>query len=73
MRYLSPDFIKAYESADKDERKRMLRTILAAWDIEYQNLINCGVSPDTIWDVGNRQMGQINRYAHSIHCTASVP
>lgn len=59
MRYITPDFIKAYESADKDERKRMLRTILDAWDSEYQNLINCGVTPDTVWKIGNRQIGEI--------------
>lgn len=59
MRYFTPDFIKAYESADKDERKRMLRTILDAWDFEYQSFISCGVSPDAIWDIGNRQIGEI--------------
>ena len=59
MRYITPQFIDAYVSADKDERKRMLRTILEAWDSEYQNLISCGISPDTIWDVGNRQIGEI--------------
>ncbi len=56
MRYITPDFIKAYEIAESDERKNMLRTILDAWDIEYQNLISRGVSPDTIWDIGNRQL-----------------
>ncbi len=59
MRFLTPDFIEAYESADKDERKRMLRTILDAWDSEYQNLIGCGVSPDTIWKIGIGQVGEI--------------
>ena len=59
MRYITPDFIKAYESADKDERKRMLRTILDVWDAEYRKLISWGVSPDTIWDAGNRQIGAI--------------
>jgi hypothetical protein len=52
MRYITPDFIKAYEGADKKARKRMLRSILDAWDWEYQNLIGCGVSPDTIWVIG---------------------
>jgi len=59
MRYLTPDFIKAYEGADKDDRKRMLRTVLEAWDFEYQNLISCGVSLDAIWNIGNRQIGEI--------------
>ena len=59
MRHITPDFIKAYESADKDERKRMLRTILDVWDAEYRNLISCGVSPDAIWEAGNRQIGAI--------------
>ncbi len=60
MRYITPDFIKAYESADSDERKNMLRKILEAWDLEYQNVISHGVSPDTIWDIGNRYLsGQI--------------
>ena len=59
MRYLTPEFIKTYESADKDERKRMLRIILDAWDAEYQNLISCGVNPDAIWDIGNRQIAEI--------------
>ena len=59
MRYITPDFIKAYESADKDERKRMLRTILDVWDAEYRNLISCGVSPDAIWDAGSRQIAAI--------------
>lgn len=59
MRYLTPDFIDAYESADKDGRKKMLRTILDAWDSEYQSLIGCGVSPDTIWVIGIGQVGEI--------------
>jgi hypothetical protein len=58
MRYLTPDFIKAYECAERDERKKMLRTVFDAWDSEYQNLVSCGVSPDTIWDIGNRQIGE---------------
>ena len=57
MRYLTPDFIKAYESANQEARKRMLRTILETWDFEYQNVISCGVSPDTVWDIGNRPIG----------------
>ena len=59
MQYITPQFIEAYERADKDERKTMLRTILEAWDSEYRNLISCGVSPDTIWDIGTRQIGKI--------------
>lgn len=59
MQYITPEFIKAYESADKDERRRLLRTILEAWDYEYQNLISCGISPDTIWSIGTRQIGEI--------------
>ena len=59
MRYITPDFIEAYESADKDERKRMLHSILELWDIEYQNLISSGVTPDTIWNIGIRQIGEI--------------
>ncbi len=56
MRYITPDFIEAYENADRDERKNMLRTILDAWDLEYQNVISRGVSPDTIWDIGNKYL-----------------
>ena len=41
MRYITPQFIDAYKRADKDERKKMLRTILETWDAEYQNFINC--------------------------------
>ena len=59
MLYLTPDLMRAYECADEDERKRMLRAILEAWDAEYQYLINCGVSPETIWDIGARQLGEI--------------
>ena len=59
MRYITPDFIEAYENADKLERKRMLHTILDAWDLEYQNLIRRGVTPDTIWSVGIGQIGKI--------------
>ena len=59
MRYITPKFIDAYESADRSERKRMLRGILEAWDLEYLNLINCGVTPDSIWKIGNRQIGEI--------------
>ena len=57
MRYLTPDFTKAYESANQEERKRMLCTIIEIGDFEYQNLMSCGVSPDTVWDIGNRQIG----------------
>ena len=59
MRYLTPDFIKAYEIADRGKRQKMLRNILEAWDLEYQNLINRGVTPDTIWNIGIRQIGEI--------------
>ena len=59
MRYLTPQFIDTYERADKDERRKMLRTILAAWDAEYQKLIGSGVSPDTIWNIGTRPIGAI--------------
>ncbi len=59
MRYITPQFIDAYERADKDERKKMLHTILETWDDEYQNFINCGVAPDTIWNIGSRQIGEI--------------
>ena len=57
MKYITPEFIEAYTRADVDERKKMLRTILEAWDTEYHNLIRSGVSPDTVWDLGNRQLG----------------
>ena len=59
MHYITPDFIKAYENADKIERKRMLHSLLALWDIEYRNLISSGVTPDTIWSMGIRQTGMI--------------
>ncbi len=59
MRYLTPDFIQAYERAGREERKRLLRSIIEVWDAEYQKLISCGVSPDTIWYAGTRQMGEI--------------
>ena len=59
MRYITPQFIDAYERTDNDERIKMLRTILDAWDAEYKNLINCGVTPDTIWNIGTRQIGEI--------------
>ncbi len=59
MRYITPQFSDAYERADEDERQKMLRAILEAWDAEYQNLINCGVTPDRIWNIGNRQIGEI--------------
>ncbi len=59
MRYITPQFIDAYGRADQDERQRMLRTILEAWDAEYQHFISCGVSPDTIWHIGTRQIGEI--------------
>ena len=59
MRYLTPEFIEAYESAGEEERQRMLRSILAAWDAEYQSLISCGVRPDDIWNIGARQIGEI--------------
>jgi hypothetical protein len=51
--------MKAYECAGEDERKRMLRTILEAWDAEYQSLISFGVSSDDIWNIGARQIGEI--------------
>ena len=59
MSYLTPDFIEAYKSADMDQRKNMLRAILEVWDAEYHNLISSGVSPDTVWDIGNRQFSGI--------------
>ncbi len=59
MRYITPEFINAYGNADKNERKRMLRRVLEAWDAEYQNLISIGVTPDTIWNIGKRQLGEI--------------
>ncbi len=59
MRYITPDFIEAYEVADIEKRQKMLRTILETWDSEYQKLISGGVSPDTIWDIGIRQIGKI--------------
>jgi hypothetical protein len=59
MRYLTPDFIEAYKSAEKDGRKKMLRSILDAWDSEYQGLISRGVSPDIIWYYGIRQISKI--------------
>lgn len=59
MRYLTPDLIKAYERADKDERKRMCHAILEAWDAEYQNLVSCGVTPDTVWSLGRRPIDEI--------------
>ena len=59
MRYITPDFIEEYEVADIEKRQKMLRTILETWDSEYQKLISGGVSPDTIWDIGIRQIGKI--------------
>jgi hypothetical protein len=59
MQYITPDFIKSYENADKIERKRMLHSILALWDSEYRNLISSGITPDTIWNMGIRQTGMI--------------
>ncbi len=59
MDYITPDFIKAYESANNIERKRMLHSILALWDLEYRNLISRGVTPDTIWNIGIGRIGMI--------------
>lgn len=59
MRYITPDFIEAYEIADSDKRQKMLRSILETWDLEYLNLISSGITPDIIWDIGIGQIGAI--------------
>lgn len=59
MQYLSPDFIEAYKSAEVNQRKNMLRAVLEVWDAEYRSLISSGISPDTIWEIGNRQFSGI--------------
>ena len=56
MRYITDTFISAYEKADREERKRMLRGILDTWDAEYHHFISLGVSPDTIWSIGIRRI-----------------
>jgi hypothetical protein len=68
MRYLTPEFIEAYECAGEDERQRMLRTILETWDAEYQSLISCGVRPDDIWNIGAGQIDAIDGTDEADEC-----